>query len=320
MNNESMKFIMILFLSIGSPVFALAGDADYTGQIEFAKEGSVSVQKQILEFFPLVYFESEGRMGAPLRVTYVLKNQSEKPQRVDISFTLPEADLYHLKSSIMHFPNHFLPKMKMTIGGKEFPGKWQQTIECKGKRVLAGKTPEDLPEFDVEEDCKQRLTSETSKKELKEICTEPQKAVCRQIKKETGAETCAKATENCKVRRVFQWSYELVAQQELTLIQEYKVLRGMEQYLEATGVVPEGLISSKKIIGNKDSKDILCLKDMGPKWYQQVDSKVYSWNEYEMTSAKNWKTPIPSFELVIHKGENELVSSCFPGLKKNRQE
>ena len=296
---------MILFLSN----FCFANDTawvDHAGQIQFVQEPDVSIQKEVLEFI-----SGKDPYETFVRVTYLMKNESDKGKEVEIAFPLPLLDVIGCTYPYSG-PNCDNPKMKLFVDDKDVNGSWDVRMESADQKYTTRMSFRDLPGPEDYYFCDGH---KAHTKENKKFCTKVFKKNCNILKKETKKNKCQEAIGSLKLNRIFKWKYQFPKDKLIKVVHEYRPRRGgfSSKIGKDLPIYPE---NQGTVTGIKDSKDPFCIKEGDSNLQSSIGEYYPSWTTYILRTGANWKGPINHFELIIRKKEDETVSTCFPGLKK----
>ncbi|MDH4120986.1 MAG: DUF4424 domain-containing protein [Deltaproteobacteria bacterium] len=276
------------------PSLSLANDTSVSRpgkQLQFLQENDVSIEKEVLEIW-----------GYKVDVKYVMVNHSTKAKTLDIAFPLPSIQLDRiLFDEFFDMPMEYAEmEMKLTVDTRDVPGVWEDMYTYKNKPLplrinFSGVSYENCSAMD-------------------EKCA----PVCNAILQATGEKDCSQAAGGIELTRMFRWKYEFPPRKPIEVHHAYVVSHGWN-WLQKTETASISLLSQKNIMGVTSPEDAFCMNNAGalPETPGTQDAYAFGWVEYVLSTGANWKGPIKEFTLIAHpRIESDIVSSCFPGLKK----
>jgi hypothetical protein len=299
---RTFRLVPVVMMSGLISVSAPANDTAYTGysgQIQFVKNSSIVLQKEVLEI------TSKPPMVSDIKVSYIFKNETEKPVTVDIAFPLPEADVAACVNGFSAHESCDTPEMKLLADKKIINGKWKVSFVVSGKEISLAPKLTEIPGYDNDHYCDIPANDPGFK------CSEAQKNFCEKLKKETKKENCEAAMDSLTMRRTYLWTYTFQPGKTTSVVHQYSAARG-----GVSGVVGDNNLKDHFAKDLAFGEDPFCFKDFSPKVRAAISKSIPRWTKYTLKTGANWKGPIQNFELVINKTGSEMISSCFPGLKK----
>lgn len=321
----SQKLICSILLTLSR--VCLANDTafvDYAGQIQFVNEPDISIQQEVLEFI-----SEKNSWNTLVRVTYLMHNNSDFNKELEIAFPLPLNSVSYCINQFTCGPSCDTPEMKLFVDGKQITGAWDVQLESADGKYSVKKNIKDLPGVDNDKYCDDPGASERTVSippvipgdkpySFREVagppCNKIQSENCEELKKLTKKVKCEEAIDLFNLKRVFKWKYTFPKRKQIKVVHEYRPGRG--GYPGNLTSLPDLTDFNGQILGLKDKDDKLCIKEMWPNWESKINSYIVNWTTYTLRTGANWKGPIQKFELIIHRDKDEVVSTCFPGLKK----
>lgn len=283
---------------------------DYAGQLQFIKNEDISIQKETLEFI-----SEKNSWETFVRVTYIMKNESDQDKEIEIAFPLPLNGVAYCINQFTCGPSCDTPEMKLLVDDKPVPGSWNVRLETADKKVSSKIKISDLPGLDNDNYCDDPETTQKGESNSpRSPCSEVQRKNCELLKKETKQKKCEDAIDMLNLNRAYKWKYKFPKKKEIKVTHEYRPGRG--GYPHSLSGLPDLSDFKEDIYGIKEKDDKLCIKEMWPTWENKVTSYTGNWTTYTLRTGANWRGPIRHFEFIIQKNEDEIVSTCFPGLKK----
>lgn len=310
--------MIFLFSLITFTTTALANDTASMGtasNVSFVANKNVVIHREDLTIGPMRH---DNGAHVPIVVKYSMENMSSVPDPVQMAFPIPGC----------HFEKFFkamidsrvsaadscvkMPEMKVKVDGKiESSGKWIRRFLMRGvlfdesefskrtgvKSADLSNLLDSIPELSDE---KQEQAEKKFEDTVKRLC------------KKLGGTSKGYLGHECDpmkklwAENVFVWSHEFRPKKKTEIVHEYQV--------EASWNVDWR---------DRFDHDVFCLKDPSvlKAWEKNAEISApfihHNFVGYILKTGGNWAKPIEEFNLTLRKKDKEqLVSTCFNGLKK----